>query len=381
MKKICLLLALCLMLTIISGCGGAAQETTTAPPPETTTVPPETTTAPTETTPAPTEPESEVIDFNLKLPEGFEASVAMDGIYVFTSPNAPMDTSVVVVEVLPMDETVLSYTKEQLTAGFQQMIDASKPEETTEPSETTEPAETADPSDPTETTAPEETVPAGPHGFVFYSMAVMEIDGWPALYCDYSLEYADYSSHIYRFEVVVNYNNYVFTFCDDTDTNVWLDSFEDCVDTIDLILDTEGMELDYSGLELYKLDCGMSLYAEQGMETHKAEGFTACIGSRNVIILMMADDKVTNNLTEMELEDYAELLCLTNDLSGFKWDAYGNLCTSFFSTDDTGMEYYNMLCVKETGDDFWVCQMACSAENQAEYARAFSLWASSISES
>lgn len=152
------------------------------------------------------------------------------------------------------------------------------------------------------------------------------------------------------------------------------------MDTIDLILDTEGIELDYSGLEHYKLDCGLNLYAASGMETHKAEGFTACLGNRNVIILMMADDKAANNLTDLELEDYAEVLCQTNDLSGFKWDSYGNLSTSFFSSDDTGMEYYNVLFVKETEDDFWVCQMACSAENQAQYVRAFSLWASSISE-
>ena len=39
-----------------------------------------------------------------------------------------------------------------------------------------------------------------------------------------------------------------------------------------------------------------------------------------------------------------------------------------------------MITVKETTDSFWVVQMACSAENQAQYARAFSLWASSVSE-
>ena len=71
---------------------------------------------------------------------------------------------------------------------------------------------------------------------------------------------------------------------------------------------------------------------------------------------------------------------LPNDLKHFKWDTYGNLCTSFYSTDDNGMEYYNMICVKETEEDFWVCQMACAADDQAKYAKTFSLWAASVHE-
>ena len=37
-----------------------------------------------------------------------------------------------------------------------------------------------------------------------------------------------------------------------------------------------------------------------------------------------------------------------------------------------------MLCVKESQDSFCVCQIACLAEDQASYAREFSLWASSL---
>lgn len=383
MKKTCLLLALCLMLTILAGCSGEPAQTNTTPPPETTTGPVETTTAPTETTAPPTEPpEPVVIDFRLELPEGFEASVVQDTIYVFTSPNAPIDTSTITVEILDMDESVLSMGKEEFASRFE-LAPPEEPEETQETEETGEteaPTEPDETEEPVETTEPEETAYSGPEDFNLYSMSVMDIDGWPALYCDYSLVYSGYTSHVYRFEVVVNYNNYVFTFTDNTDTNVWLDLYEDCISEIDLILDTEGIELDYSGLTNYNLGCGLSMYAENGMEYHKAEGFTACIGSRNVIILLMADNKEVNNLTEMDIEDYADLLCQTNDLGNFKWDTYGNLCTSFYSTDDTGMEYYNMICVKETEEDFWVCQMACLADNQAEYAKTFSLWASSISE-
>lgn len=369
MKKLSLLLALCLMLTIFGGCACTPEETTlpiqTASPTETTTVP---TTLPTETTVPPTEPPAVVIDFDMVLPEGFEAVVAEEHLTVYASPDAPRDLSTISVEKLAMNEAALTMTG----AEFEAMFELASGE--TEPSGTTEPGETAEPS---ETTGPQ---PELPSKFRLFSLTQTEVDGWPALYCDYTLTYEDYVAHIWRFEVVVNYNNYVFTFTDTTETNLWQDLYEACIPEIDLILDTEGIELDYSSLSRYDIPGGLMIYAEDGMDSHKAEGFTGCIGSRSVIILFMADNKEANNLTEMELEDYAELLCQTNDLNHFKWDTYGSLCTGFYSTDETGMEYYNMITVKETTDAFWVVQMACSAENQAQYARAFSLWASSVSE-
>ena len=372
MKKLSLLMALCLMLSILTGCGGAPAETTLPPqtttPVETTTAP---TTLPTETTVPPTEPPAVVIDFDLMLPEGFEAIVVEDALTVYASPKAPMDSSTISVEKLAMNEAVLTMSEDEFAAMFELAPEETEPVETTEPEETTEPAETTEPTEPQ---------PELPTDFRLNSMTQMEIDGWPALYCDYTLTYGSYTAHSYRFEVVVNYNNYVFTFTDTTDTNVWLDQYEACVPEIDLILDVEGIELDYSGLTKYDIPGGLTIFAEEGMESHKAEGFTGCIGSRSVIILFMADNKESNNLTEMELEDYADLLCQTNELGNFKWDTYGNLSTNFYSTDETGMEYYNVITVKETSDAFWVVQMACSADNQAQYARAFSLWASSVSE-
>lgn len=371
MKKISLLLALGLMLSICAGCGAKPAETT-LPPVETTTAPVETTTAPPETTVPPTTepPESVVIDFAMELPEGFDASVVEENRTVYISPNAPMDLSTITVEKLEMDESVLTMTQEEFLTRFE------APEETQPTGETEETEET----DPSESSEPTEPAQEYPEEVNFYSMETAEIDGWPALFCDYSLVYENRTAHVYRYEVVVNYNNYVFTFTDTTDANKWLGAYEACVPEIDLILDTEGIELDYSGLEHYTLDCGLELYAEQGMESHKVEGFTACLGNRNVIMLLMADDKQANNLTGMTLDDYADLLRQTNDLDNFKWDTYGNLCVSFYSTDENGISYYNVIALKETSEDFWVCQMACSADDQAEYARAFSLWASSVAE-
>lgn len=363
MKKISLLLALCLMLSIFSGCGNAQPaETTTAP----------VTTEPTETTeevtvPVTTLPEPEVIDFDLTLPEGFAASVVEDGYFAFASPNAPRDSSCITVEVLPMDESVLAMTAEDFEAANEIV-----------PPETTEPAETEETEETEETTEPIETEPEQPTAFKLLDFQDTEVDGWPAILAEYSLTYSDYICHIYRYEVVVNYANYVFTFIDSTDANQWLDAYVESAETIDLILNVDDIELNYSHLTWYDLKGGLGLYAEDGLETQKASCFTACLGDRNVIILVMADDKVENNLTELTLSDYAELVSQTNDLDGFKKDSYGNLLTTFYSSDDNGLEYYNTIVVKETMDSFWVCQMACLANDQAAYAREFCLWASSI---
>lgn len=374
MKKLSLLLALCLMLSICTGCGNNAGETTVP-----TTLPPETTlptTAPTETLPIPTDPpDPKVIDYDLTLPEGFEPWVAEENRFVFVSPLAPMDTSSITVERVERSEDILTMD----VSVYTDRIDPTKIPEPTEPAEPSEPTETTVPGETTEPTEPEETTaPVRPEKFLFYDHWKTQVDGWDAIACEYTLVYEDYMSHILRYEVVVNDCNYVFTFADDTNDNLWLDIYKESIESIDLILDTEGIELDYSGLTMYDLGCGLTIWAEGGMDHHDAPGFTACIGSRNVIILVMADDKEVNNLTEMTLDDYADLLCLNNDLSGFKWDTYGSLCTSFYSTDESGMEYYNMICVKETEEDFWVFQMACSSNDQAKYAKAFSLWASSV---
>ena len=377
MRKLSLLLALCLMLSLVTGCGTPAETTVpSTQAPETT----EPTTVPPTTMPIPTDPpDPKVIDYALTLPEGFKAAVAEENYFRWVSPNRRFDASFVSVERMERDADIQSLSETM----FFKRIDPTQvpvnkePEETTVPTETTEPGETLNPE---ETTVPTEPPVEVPEKMITYDHHKTSVDGWPAVFCEYTLVYEEYMAHVLRYEVIANDCNYVFTFSDASDDNEWLELYKETVETIDLILDTEGIELDYTGLAMYDLGCGLNIWAETDMKNQKAPGFTACIANRNVIILLMADDKQINNLTWMQQEDYADLLCRNNDLKHFKWDTYGNLCTSFYSTDENGTEYYNMICVKETEEDFWVCQMACLAEDQAKYAKAFSLWAASIHE-
>ena len=170
----------------------------------------------------------------------------------------------------------------------------------------------------------------------------------------------------------------MFRFADSTNNNDWLDSYAECIETIDLLTQAENLELDYSHLEQYRLKCGVKLYAFDRMEQQDAPGFTECIGNREALILVMQDKKVDNDLDAFTLEQYAELVSSTNDLDAFTLDNYGNLHTSFYSNDDLGVRYYNVLTVKESADSFWVFQMTCAAADQATYDREFALWSSSI---
>lgn len=341
MKRFCLILAVCLLILSLTGCGSGAEETTASTASETSAEPSvsETTEAPTETTEAtepPTEPPLVVIGYDMAFPEGFEPSVVQDDLTVYLSPNAPIDESTVTVAVQECDESVLAWDEDKFLAQQNEETDL----------------------------------------FV-NDISTTEIDGFSAVFVDYTV--IAESGYIRTLEYhVVATHNYVFTFRDCTDDNDWLEAYGEAVDTINFLLENEGISLDYSSLEYYDLGCGIGMYALPGLQLQDAEGFTACLGSHDAIILVMQDNKEANDLVGLSLQDYADLVSQTNALDLFTQDNYGSLQTSFYSSDETGMQYYNLLTVKETEDSFWVIQYACSADNQATYARDFSLSCSSV---
>lgn len=344
MKKISLLLALCLMLSIFSGCSGTPEESTG--PDTSTTGSSDSSDSTTETPRTETDPPAPVvIDYTLDLPEDFTTAVVEENYVLYCAPYAVRDESTISVEITPRDEAILKTDADSFEQSLRDRLDGEDD---------------------------------SPSAYRFYNLQLTEVDGWAALYTEYSLTYTSGASRYLRYEVVTTESNYVFTFIDASDDNLWLDSYADAAASIRLVLDSEHLEANGEGLTEYVLDCGLTIQAEAGMKEYAPEGFTACLGNHNVIILFMADDKQDNNLTGMTLEEYAQLLCQTNQLDAFESDAYGNLLTTFYSSDENDLEYYNMICVKDLGDAFWVCQMTCLSEDQAAYARTFSQWAATI---
>lgn len=352
MKKIKLTAVFILLLCTLCACGTQADPSTASSAEAT--VSEVTAESAAVYTPSPAAYGSGVVDFSLEPPASFTPSVEQDAFTFLVSPDAPMDTSSITVEKLSRDETALQRTE----AEFQTLITGG--------------------AVPDQSQSPD--APGGSKGYELIVMQQSDVDGWPALVCEYDMAFTGFSSHILRYEIVANNANYVFTFTDNTENHSWTDSFIRSAKTIHLILDSEEIAVDYSDLTRYNLGNGLSIFAEAGMQHHKADGFTACIGNQNAIILLMADNKQANNLTELDAEGYADVLRQNNDLDEFQMNLYGNLYTHFYSTDEAGAEYYNMLCIAETPDDFLVLQFACTKENQSLYAKRFPLWASSITQ-
>ena len=338
MRNLSLLLVLCLVLGMLAGCGGGeeTQPTETAEATQPTEITEDTT--PTETTVPPTTepPYVKIIGYELDMLEEFDITVSEDDRLEYASPDAPEDTSYVLIQAYDRDESVLELDED----GFMAM---------------------------------EETI----RDFVSLSLEVTSVDGIEALFADYTIKEDKVYTHIYEYHVVGD-RNYMFRFADSTNNNDWLEAYETCVGTINMLTENEGVELDYSHLERYSLDCGVKLYAFGGMDEQDAPGFTACIGNQRALILVMQDNKEGNNLVGMSLQEYADLVSQANDLDSFTQDNYGNLHIGFYSNDDLGIRYYNNLTVKESGDSFWVFQMTCAADDQATYDREFALWATSI---
>ena len=329
MKKFCLFLAVCLLLSGLTGCAarsGTTEDTQTT----------ESTELTENTVPSETE-EPVVIGYNITLDVDFPALIAADDRTIYQSPNEGDDSSILI-RTQPRDESVLSLDAESFTATL-----------------------------------------SGTRTYSFVTPEVIQVDGFPALFVDYIATEGETSVHIMEYHVVAT-DNYLFRFTDCTEGSTWMEAFARSAETINLLMEDEGVTLDYSDLKEFDLGCGISIHAQVTLEVQHAPGFTACLGNQNAIILVMQDKKAENNLTGMSLYDYAELVSSANELDDFVQDHYGTLQTSFYSSDDLGMTYYNLLTVHETQDSFWVFQMTCSANNQATYALEFSRWATSIAE-
>lgn len=337
MKKFCLLLAFFMLFSALTGC---SSKKPAAPSTEPSTQPSAPSTEPsTEPTTEPTEPPiPQVIGYDVELPEEFIPTVATNQQMFYESPDAPKDPSCIEISIYERDASLLTMDADAFKASRQ--VEGE-----------------------------------------FYSLElkIVQIGGIDTLFADYVLDQGRIWTHVYEYHVVAS-QNYMFRFADSTDKNDWLESFAAAAQTITLILEDEPVELDFSGLTKYRLDCGVSLYARHGMEKQNAPGFTEALGSREAIILVMQDNKKDNDLDGLDIDEYAKLVSDTNELEPFTLDTYGNLQTCFYSTDEAGQEYYNMLTAKETEDSFWIFQMTCTADKQTSYTREFSLWSASITE-
>ena len=121
MRKFCLLLAVCLMLTSLTGCGGSVEETkategTASTQESAQPIPTEATEPPVTEPPIP-----QVTGYDVQVPEGFEVSISEDDRMVYISPDAPQDPSTIVIEITDRDESILNVDETGFMARHSQV--------------------------------------------------------------------------------------------------------------------------------------------------------------------------------------------------------------------------------------------------------------------
>lgn len=374
MKKISLILVLCLIMGIFSGCGAAIAGNLTAKPTTEATEEPtekptekptteateeptteateEPTTEPTEaptTEPItePTEPESDarvVAGFFLKAPDGFVEYPTEDDLPIWVATDESNSN---------INVNIAEYTEEDLHVSVEDIREA----------------------------------------FELFFTSVedirwIELDGLRTLYAEYTYEVdEDMTMRAVVCELYAD-RLYTFTFADLTENGAWMEAYRESAKTIHLLAPGEEAPViekddpselppfNYDGLTRYDLNCGFVLYAEDGLEFIEDDSFTDFLANDYMLFLSTLEAKA--DLTDVDtLADYADLIAEVNELDAFTVDAYGNLATTYtFSEGAVGWWYYTV--VKETDDTFCLVQFVCLMEDMEGYANLFPGWAASL---
>ena len=330
MKNLRVFVLLLLTVALLAACGGEAAPTTTAP-----------TTVPTEApTTAPTEPPLEpIVNFYFDEPDGFTVLSAAENLQILGGPDG--------------DGTNISVLT--LTTGL-------------------------DLSELTEENFAEALGLLGDDGMAptLNALEAMEIDGYPACLMDYSMTTNGIAVRSRAYYISDGRITIAVIFSDATADGAWTDAFAASAATINLLNEGEFVPVDTTDLELYDLGCGLSMYAAPGMELVEVEGFSAVLADEKSTIMVIRDNKDEYGLYGMTAEDYASLYVDGETILGFETDACGNVATSFLSQGDDGVVYFYYAAAKNSADNFYLIQCACSQADAMTMAGEYAQWCATI---
>lgn len=340
MKHLRLLTVLVLVAAMLAACGGnspaATVPTTAAPTTEPTTVPTE---APTT---APAEPDLEpIVNFYFDEPEGFATMSVSGTVEILAGPDGDGSSITVMALEAPMDFSELT------TENFSESLGL-----------------------------------LGDDGLApaLNAMETTEIDGYPALMLDYTMTASGITARYLTYYISDGASTVVFLFADASADGKWSDAFAAAAGTIHLLNEGEYVPADTTGLEQYDLGCGLSMYANPGMEALEIEGFAAVLADEQTTIMVIEDNKDEYGLYGLTVEDYAYLYTDGEVITGFSTDACGNTAAAFLSQGDDGSTYFYYAVAKNTADNFYLIQCACDQENAAAMAGAFAQWCATVTE-
>ena len=340
-KRIALALALALVLTL-AACGGAPAETpapaTTAPTTAPTTVPTE---APTT---APTEPPMDPIaNFYFDEPDGFTVLTAAENMQILAGPDGDGSSITVMILEMAMPMDFSDVTQE----NFAETVGIAGDEGTT----------------PT-----------------LHSVQNMEIDGYPGCLMDYTMTSGGITARYSTYYVTDGRKTISFIFADASADGKWAEAYAAAAASFNMLVEGEFVPADTSDLELYDLGCGLSMYAAPGMELVQVDGFCAVLADATSTIMVSQDSKEEYGLYGLTAEDYASLYVDGETITGFETDACGNVATSFLSQGDDGVTYFYYTAAKNTADNFYLFQIACTQENALAMAGEYAQWCATVTE-
>ena len=339
MKKLRVFIALLLVAALLAACGSTP--VATEPPTDSPTAP--STEPPTDPpTDPPTEPPKEpIVDYHFVEPEGFVAVAATEEIGILAGPDGDGSSITVMKMNAPVDYDEVN--EENFMTGLGIFGSEDEPP-------------------------------------VLNAMEQTDIDGYPGLMVDYTMTVSGITARYQAYFVSDDDRTFVFIFADATADGAWADAFAASVASLNMLQEGEVIPVDTTGLELYDLGCGLSMYAAPGMEKLSYEGYAAYMANEHTEILVIEDNKSEYGLYGLSLDDYASLYVDGELITGFEQDPFGNLAATYITEGTDGTVFAFYVVAKNTADSFWLIQCACVYENAALYVEDYAQWCATITE-
>ena len=131
-------------------------------------------------------------------------------------------------------------------------------------------------------------------------------------------------------------------------------------------------------LERYELDNGATLTAVEGLEVYSIGERDYALENRDLIMILVEENKQAYGLEDMTLYEYGDLLMTSSGLEArYADDSYGNVAAGYYTELD-GDEYYCYGVIRETNTSFWYFDIYCAADAMERYQADLPLWCGSL---
>lgn len=329
MKRVWILLVCCAVAAALAGCGVAAEPTQVTEVPETTAEP--------ET--QPTEPVPQVTAWSMYEPQWFLKTEETADRVVWMNPKMAEDPSNIILMVSPRDPSILDMDADAFLLAM------------------------------------EETADAG--SMVVNEVYATEVDGYRALYADYSYTMDGIPARSYGYYLVAS-ETYSFVFTDCTADGRWAEAYAASAATIELLLEGEFASVHTEGLEHYdELHQGINIYAEPDLTEKDVERIAAYL-TNGAVAMEVRFDMNTKKRSAQEYYDW-NFRTINTYMPELSVDKYGNLSACYVRlVGEAETPYYYFVSVKDVDGYLYTVFLYCHEELSPYYAEQFPRWAASL---